>query len=136
MPNSDGNAAGVHVMAEVREHRVGVSGFFEAWRRMRGHVAFAVLAIVIVFWWLTMVALGTPHDWAFDFRPFWQAGSDVLDGGSPYPTSEMLDAARTTFDPVHVQEDYRFAYPAGAAVALVPFGALGFDVAAAVWGVV
>lgn len=123
-------------MSEAREDRVGVSGFLEAWRQMRGHVAFAVLAIVIVFWWLTMVALGTPLDWAFDFRPFWQAGRDVLDGGSPYPTTEMLDAARVKFDPVHVQEDYRFAYPAGAALALAPFGALGFDVAAAIWGAV
>jgi hypothetical protein len=59
-----------------------------------------------------------------------------VNGVSPYPTAEQLEAARTEFDPTAVQEDFRFPYPAGAAVLLAPFGALAFDTAAALWGAV
>ena len=134
MLNGDGNAAGMGMIPQAREGSIRAGGLLAAWRRTRGHVAVVVLAIVIAFWWLTMVAFGTPLDWAFDFRQFWQGGRDVVQGVSPYATSEMLDTARVEYDARHVQEDYRFPYPAGAAVALAPLGALSFEVAAAVWG--
>ena len=41
---------------------------------------------------------------------------------------------RDEFGPTRIQEVFRFPYPAGAAVALAPLGALDFNVAAAIWG--
>lgn len=81
-----------------------------------------------------MVAFGVAEDWAFDFRQFWQGGNDVWNGVSPYPSSRELDSVREEFSPYWIQDDFRFPYPAGAAVLLAPLGALDFDVAAAVWG--
>lgn len=101
---------------------------------MSDHVAVAVLLGLVAYWWLTMVALGTPGDWASDFRQFWQGGRDVWNGVSPYPSLALLEAAEDDLDPVGIHPVSRFPYPAGAAVALAPLGALGFDLAAAVWG--
>jgi hypothetical protein len=115
---------------------MGADGLVAAWRRTSSYIAFAVLAVLVAHWWLTMVSLGTPDDWAFDFRQFWQGGNDVVNGVSPYPSAEELDAVRTDPDPVAIQEDFRFPYPAGAAVLLAPLGALGFETAAALWGLV
>lgn len=74
--------------------------------------------------------------WGFDFRQFWQGGRDVLDGVSPYPSDALLGTAGDHLDPRGIQEVFRFPYPAAAAIAFAPFGALGFDSAAAVWGAV
>lgn len=123
-------------MPELGGGRLRVGGLFEAWRRSRAYIAVALLAVLVVYWWLTMISLGPPTDWGFDFRQFWQGANDVVNGVSPYPTAEMLDGAREKFDPEHIQEDFRFPYPAGAAVALAPLGALSFEVAAAIWGLV
>lgn len=109
-------------------------GLHLAWRRVGAHVAVAVLLVVVAWWWLTMVALGTPSDWASDFRQFWQGGRDVWNGVSPYPSLALLEDAGADLDPVGIHPVSRFPYPAGAAVALAPLGALGFDLAAAVWG--
>ena len=114
----------------------GAQGLREAWRRSRGVVALSVVLLLIAFWWLSLAVLGGPSDWAFDFRQFWQGGRDVWRGVSPYPSSAELDSVREQFNPYSIQEDFRFPYPAGAAVVLAPFGALGFDVAAALWGLV
>lgn len=123
-------------MHSAPEPSVRADGFLEAWRSVRGYAAIAVLGVLIAYWWLTMITLATPYDWGFDFRQFWQGANDVVNGVSPYPTSEQLSAARTEFGPTAIQEDYRFPYPAAAAVALAPLGALDFDVAAALWGLV
>ncbi len=123
-------------MPETGGGGVGTDGFVTAWKRMSGHVALAVLLVLVAYWWLTMTTLGTPADWAFDFRQFWQGGNDVANGVSPYPSAAQLETVRTEFGPTAIQEDFRFPYPAGAAVALAPLGALGFDVAAALWGAV
>lgn len=132
----DGNPAVMRAMPETGGGRVGAVGLRAAWRRSRSHVAFVVLAVLVLYWWLVMIKLGTPKDWAFDFQQFWQGGNDVVNGVSPYPTAAQLEAVRTEFHPVAIQEDFRFPYPAAAAVALAPLGALGFDTAAAVWGLV
>jgi hypothetical protein len=71
-------------------------------------------------------------DYAFDFRQFWQGGRDVLDGVSPYPTEQALDRAGEGLDAHGIQEVFKFPYPAGSALAMVPFGALPFGVAAGV----
>ena len=80
-----------------------------------------------------MVVSG-PTDWAFDFRQFWQGGNDVVNGVSPYPSADDVEGGGLEFGPTRIQEVFRFPYPAGAAVALAPFGALSFDFAAAIWG--
>jgi hypothetical protein len=113
--------------------RVRADGLLAAWRRTRA-AGLGVLVLAIVFyWWLVMAVQASPADWAFDFRQFWQGGKDVLDGVSPYPTAEQLARAGTHLGPEGIQDVFRFPYPAGAAVALAPLGALEFHAAAAVW---
>lgn len=97
---------------------------------------FGLLPIVIFCWWLAFAAYDSGGDWAFDFRQFWQGGQDVVNGVSPYPSELLLATAGDHLDPVDIQEVFRFPYPAGAAVAFAPLGALGFDLAAAVWGAI
>ena len=109
------------------------SGLWEAARRSFPGVALAVVLALVAWWWFVLAIQGSPDDWAFDFQPFWQAGGDVLDGVSPYPGPELLATAGDHLDPEGIREVFRFAYPAGAAIALAPFGALGFETAAAVW---
>jgi hypothetical protein len=78
------------------------------------------------------LAAAVGDDYAFDFHQFWQGGRDVLHGLSPYPTQAQLANASDTLDPHGIQDVFRFPYPAGAAVAMVPFGALPFGLAAGI----
>ncbi|MGH3132585.1 MAG: glycosyltransferase family 87 protein, partial [Gaiellaceae bacterium] len=107
----------------------------EAGRRVAEWVLFGFLPVSIFCWWLGFAVLDSTGDWAFDFRQFWQGGNDVVDGVSPYPGETLLASAGDHLDSVGIQEVFRFPYPAGAAAAAAPFGALDFDVAAAIWGV-
>ena len=50
----------------------------------------------------------------------------MLDGVSPYPTAAQIASAGDALGPHGIQEVFRFPYPAGAAAAMVPFGALPF----------
>src|SRR4051794_8309180 len=86
-------------------------------------VLFGVLPAALL---VTFLAAAIGDDYAFDFHQFWQGGRDVLDGVSPYPTSVQLESASHALGPHGIQEAFRFPYPAGAAVAMVPFGALPF----------
>lgn len=95
--------------------------------------ALGILLLGIAWWWIALAIQDSPSDWAFDFRQFWQGGHDVVHGVSPYPTSAHLDAAGDELGPRGIQEVFRFPYPAGAAVALAPFGAIAFQAAAALW---
>ena len=61
----------------------------------------------------------------FDFHTFWHSGRDVLNGHSPYSSSLPAVAHKETFRP--------FVYPAPAAIAMVPFSALPYGVADALW---
>ena len=112
---------------------MGSDGLIDAARKVIHPLAFGLLAIVVFWWWLTLAVEGSPADWAFDFRQFWQGGHDVVSGISPYPSRELLATAGDGLDPEGIQEVFRFPYPAGAAVALAPLGLLSFHTAAAVW---
>ncbi len=103
-------------------------------RRLGEWIVFGV-APLLVFCLSLAVAISGDR-WGFDFHQFWQGGRDVLDGISPYPSDALLATAGDHLDPVGIQEVFRFPYPAGAAIAFAPFGALAFDAASAVWGVV
>jgi hypothetical protein len=94
---------------------------------------FGVLPVLLLVGFLA----GTVHDdYAFDYRQFWQGGRDLLDGVSPYPSDAALARAGDYLDPHGIQDVFKFPYPAGAAVAMVPFAALPFGVAAALLTVV
>ena len=114
---------------------VRVSGVLGAAPRTINWVVFGVLPIVIFSWWLLWAVHSPAGDWAFDFRQFWQGGNDVVNGVSPYPSSEMLARSGDELGPTGIQEVFRFPYPAGAAIVLAPLGALDFDLAAALWSV-
>jgi len=116
--------------------RVRVRGLWIAGERAVGRVALGVLLALVCWWWLVLAVQGSPGDWAFDFRQFWQGANDVVNGVSPYPSAALLTTAGDHLDPEGIREVFRFPYPAGAAVALAPFGLLGFDDAAAVWSAV
>lgn len=113
--------------------RVRVRGLWVAGERTVGWAALGVLFALIFWWWYVLAIQGSPGDWAFDFRQFWQGANDVVNGVSPYPSAALLATAGDHLDPEGIREVFRFPYPAGAAVALAPFGLLGFDAAAAVW---
>ena len=115
------------------ESRSRASDLGAAWRRSLEHVGLGLVLLIVFWWWLVLAVQGSPSDWAFDFRQFWQGGRDVIHGVSPYPSAELLATAGDHLDPEGIREVFRFPYPAGAAVALAPFGALGFETAAAVW---
>lgn len=102
------------------------SGLITAAARVSTVILLAVLPAVL----LGVLLAG--DDVAFDFRQFWQGGRDILDGVSPYPTEAQLAAAGDQLGPRGIQEVFRFPYPAGSAVAMVPLAALPFDLAAAV----
>jgi hypothetical protein len=110
-----------------------MSGLWAAGRRSLDRAALALLLTLVVWWWFVLAIQGSPSDWAFDFRQFWQGGSDVVAGISPYPSAELLATAGGHLGPEGIRDVFRFPYPAGAAIALAPFGALSFEVAAAVW---
>jgi len=81
-----------------------------------------------------MVAASINHHFAFDFHQFWQGGHDMIEGRSPYPPAHSLPAGGDpTLDAVAIQDTFRFPYPAPAALAMAPFGALPFSVAAALF---
>lgn len=105
-----------------------------AGRRATGWVAGGVVLILVAWRWLVLVR-DTPGDLAFDFRQFWQGARDVVNGVSPYPSPELLATAGDYLDSVGIQEVFRFPYPAGAAVALAPFGLLDFELAAVLWSI-
>jgi hypothetical protein len=108
-------------------------GFREAGRRLLGPVAIAVVLLVVFWWWLTLAVQGSPADWAFDFRQFWQGANDAVEGRSPYPSEALLATSGDHLDPEGIRDVFRFPYPAGALVVLAPFGLLSFHAAAAVW---
>ena len=110
-----------------------VNGLLAAVPRTAGWVLFCILPAIIFSWWLLWAAQDPGGDWAFDFRQFWQGGHDVVNGVSPYPSMALVATAGDNLGPSGIQEVFRFPYPAGAAVALAPFGALDFELAAAVW---
>ena len=102
-------------------------------RRVGEWFVFGFLPLLVFCWWLAFAMFDPAGDWAFDFRQFWQGGNDVVNGVSPYPTPAMLATAGDHLGPVGIQEVFRFPYPAAAALAFAPFGALDLDVAAALW---
>jgi hypothetical protein len=68
------------------------------------------------------------HNFAFDFHTFWDAARAVTRGDSPYP------AAATVAHSHPAAGDYEyFVYPPPFVIALLPFAALPFGVAAGVW---
>jgi alpha-1,2-mannosyltransferase len=89
--------------------------------------AFAVLPCVL---FLAIVVGSVGNHFAFDFHQFWQGGHEIAQGHSPYPPAAALPADGTQLGPVAIQDVFRFPYPAPAALAMVPFGLLPFNVAA------
>ena len=89
----------------------------------------AFLAAVPTVIVLSSIMAAARGSFGFDFQTFWESGRDVLDGTSPYPQPEMLgdSAVRNSFRP--------FVYPAPAALLMVPFALLGYQVALAAFTV-
>jgi hypothetical protein len=54
-----------------------------------GWVAPGVLLALIAWWWYALAVQGSPEDWAFDFRQFWQGVNGVVNGVSPYPCAPL-----------------------------------------------
>jgi Glycosyltransferase family 87 len=127
------HAEEVRAMPVEGGERVGVRGIREAARQIGNPLALGVVLLLVFWWWLALAFLGSPGDWAFDFRQFWQGGKDVVEGVSPYPSAELLRTAGDHLDPDGIREVFRFPYPASAAVLLAPLGALEFEAAAALW---
>jgi len=111
-------------------------GLWVAGERAVGWVGLGLLLVLVFWWWYVLAVQGSPGDWAFDFRQFWQGANDVVNGVSPYPSATSLATAGDHLDPEGIREVFRFPYPAGAAVALAPLGLLGFHAAAAVWSAI
>src|SRR4029453_2640242 len=105
-------------------------GFSHALRRVATVIVFAVLPCALL---LLIVVGSAGNHFAFDFHQFWQGGRDVAHGHSPYPRLASLPPADVDLTPVAIQHVFRFPYPAPAALAMVPFGLLPFDVAAAIF---
>jgi len=83
---------------------------------------------------IIMVAGSVGDHFAFDFHQFWQGGRDAIDGRSPYPPAGSLPhGGDPTLDPVGIQNVFRFPYPAPAALAMAPFGALPFTFGASLF---
>jgi alpha-1,2-mannosyltransferase len=110
--------------------RLSRPGLGHALRRVLGLLAFAVLPCVLV---TVIVGGSVGKHFAFDFHQFWQGGRDVAHGHSPYPPSSSLPDNGTNLGPIAIQNVFRFPYPAAAALAMVPFGLLPFNVAAALF---
>jgi alpha-1,2-mannosyltransferase len=104
-------------------------GLGNAARAARDPLLFGLLPALMV---AVMVGASIGQHFAFDFHQFWQGGRDVLNGRSPYPPAGSLPhGGDPTLGPVEIQQVFKFPYPAPAALALVPLGALPFGVAAA-----
>lgn len=104
-------------------------GLRDAGRRAGVFVVFGLVPAALLTF---MLAKSFGNHFAFDFHQFWQGGRDVVDGRSPYPAS-VPAGGNPALDPVEIQDVFRFPYPAPAALALAPFGALPFTVAAAIF---
>jgi hypothetical protein len=90
-----------------------------------------VYAVLPAIFLTVMLAGSLHHHFAFDFHQFWQGGRDVIEGRSPYPPASALPkGGDRSLGPVAIQDTFRFPYPAPAALAMAPFGALPFSVAA------
>jgi hypothetical protein len=106
-------------------------GLGEAALAARDPLLFGLLPALMV---ALMVGASIGEHFAFDFHQFWQGGRDVLNGRSPYPPAGSLPrGGDATLGPVEIQQIFRFPYPAPAALALAPLGALPFGVAAALF---
>jgi len=113
------------------EVRLSRRGLRRALRALGAPLVYALLPAVLL---TVMVAGSIHHHFAFDFHQFWQGGRDVIEGRSPYPPAHSLPAGGDpTLDAVAIQDTFRFPYPAPAALAMAPFGALPFSVAAALF---
>ena len=113
---------------EIRLSRRGLGQALRALGALLGYGLLPALLLTV------MVAASIHHHFAFDFHQFWQGGRDVIEGRSPYPPAHSLPAGGdSTLDAVAIQDTFRFPYPAPAALAMAPFGALPFSVAAAVF---
>lgn len=113
------------------EVRLSRRGLRQALRALGAPLVYALLPAVLL---TVMVAASIHHHFAFDFHQFWQGGRDVIEGRSPYPPAHSLPAGGDpTLDAVAIQDTFRFPYPAPAALAMAPFGALPFSVAAALF---
>jgi alpha-1,2-mannosyltransferase len=113
------------------EVRLSRRGLRQALRALGAPLVYALLPAVLL---TVMVAASIHHHLAFDFHQFWQGGRDVIEGRSPYPPAHSLPAGGDpTLDAVAIQDTFRFPYPAPAALAMAPFGALPFSVAAALF---
>jgi hypothetical protein len=95
-----------------------------AGRRVGELFVFGVMPVVAFCWWIGFAIVDDVGDWAFDFRWAWEGGKNVLEGRSPYPSARLLESAGEHLDPVDIQETFRFAYPAFAAIVYAPLGAL------------
>ena len=94
-------------------------------------VVYAVLPALLL---IVMVAGSINNHFAFDFHQFWQGGRDVLAGHSPYPPSGSLPSGGDpSLGPAQIQDVFRFPYPAPAALAMIPFAALPFTLAASLF---
>lgn len=113
------------------EVRLSRRGLRQALRALGAPLVYALVPAVLL---TVMVAASIHHHFAFDFHQFWQGGRDVIEGRSPYPPAHSLPAGGDpTLDAVAIQDTFRFPYPAPAALAMAPFGALPFSVAAALF---
>lgn len=114
-----------------RELRLSRRGLRQAASALGGPVVYAFLPALLL---TVMLGASIHHHFAFDFHQFWQGGRDVIEGRSPYPAAHSLPTGGDpTLDAVAVQDTFRFPYPAPAALAMAPFGALPFSVAAALF---
>ena len=113
------------------ELRLSRRGLRQALRALGAPLGYAVLPALLL---TVMIAASIHHHFAFDFHQFWHVRRDAIEGRSPYPPAHSLPAAGDpTLDAVAIQDTFRFPYPASAALAMAPFGALPFSVAAALF---
>ncbi|MDX6436928.1 MAG: alpha,2-mannosyltransferase [Gaiellaceae bacterium] len=106
-------------------------GLRQAASRIGPTAVFALLPSLLL---TVMLAGSVQHHFAFDFHQFWEGGRDVIEGNSPYPPASSLpQGGDRSLDPIAIQNTFLFPYPAPAAIAMVPFGALPFPVAAALF---
>jgi alpha-1,2-mannosyltransferase len=111
-----------------------VAGFVGAGRRAGQWFVFGLIPVLAFCWWIAFSAFHPSGDWGFDFQQFWQGGNDVVRGISPYPA--VPPSASDQYDFYDVRTEFRFPYPAGAALVFARFGVLGVDTASVVWGAV
>jgi hypothetical protein len=87
---------------------------------------FLGLLPILLVYEFTIALVG--HRFAFDFHTFWQAARAVTAGHSPYPTPGTILHAH----PAAGDYEY-FVYPPPFVIALLPFAALPFGVAAGLY---